>query len=139
MNFSKMQLISIKTLKLITIFTILLLSPRLTVHSQTTSRCDTLKCFTYQEARIIISDLQSIPIKDSIIAVHERQITNLSSQVELYNTQDSIKQSVIVSKKAEIVQLTTSIDKCQKRGKVKTIIFTSLGTIVGFIISAILP
>lgn len=139
MNSYKMLSTTKPILIIISIFSIMLLSPRLTVHSQTTSKCDTLKCFTYQQARIIIADLKSIPIKDSIIAVQEKQITNLSSQVELYNTQDSIKQAVIVRKKAEIIQLTTSIDKCQKRGKVKTVIFTSAGIIIGFIINAILP
>jgi len=29
--------------------------------------CDTLKCFTYSEARKIITDLRQLPIKDSII------------------------------------------------------------------------
>jgi len=43
-----------------------------TVYSQTT--CDTLKCFTYTEAKRIISDLNQLPKKDSIISKLEKVI-----------------------------------------------------------------
>jgi len=44
----------------------MLLTTKLTVHSQVIST-DSLKCFTYEQARQIITDLQQLPIKDSII------------------------------------------------------------------------
>jgi hypothetical protein len=44
----------------------MLLTTKLTVVSQAIST-DSLKCFTYEEARQIITDLQQLPIKDSII------------------------------------------------------------------------
>ena len=31
------------------------------------ANCDSLKCFTYEQARQIITDLRQLPIKDSII------------------------------------------------------------------------
>ena len=60
----------------------MLLTTKLTVHSQVISidssqignildsriaNCDSLKCFTYEQARKIITDLRQLPIKDSII------------------------------------------------------------------------
>jgi hypothetical protein len=60
----------------------MLLTTKLTVHSQVTSidssqienildsriaNSDSLKCFTYDQARKIITDLQQLPLKDSII------------------------------------------------------------------------
>ena len=44
----------------------MLLTTKLTVVSQVIST-DSLKCFTYEQARQIITDLQQLPIKDSII------------------------------------------------------------------------
>jgi hypothetical protein len=52
---------------------------------------------------------------------------------------DSLKEDRILKKEAEVGELTQDLYKCRKRGKVKTIIFTSIGTIFGFIINAILP
>ena len=53
-------------LLLIVLFFIMLLTTKLTVVSQVIST-DSLKCFTYEQARQIITDLQQLPIKDSII------------------------------------------------------------------------
>lgn len=62
-----MKLKDLKTkLFWIVLFFTMLLITKSTVHSQAIST-DSLKCFTYEEARQIITDLQQLPIKDSII------------------------------------------------------------------------
>lgn len=52
-------------LKIAFLFLLLVMSKSI-AYSQTTSS-DSLKCFTYSEARKIITDLRQLPIKDSVI------------------------------------------------------------------------
>jgi hypothetical protein len=50
-----------------------------------------MKCFTYAEARLILIDLRSIPIKDSIIEVQELRIQNFGEQVDNLEQQNDLR------------------------------------------------
>jgi len=94
----------------------MLVLAKLTVFSQTTS--DSLKCFTYSEARKIIRDLRQLPIKDSIIVRQDSLIVNL------YNL-DSVRVDRIEDYKQEVTEITKDKDKAVKRLRTtKRITFT---------------
>ena len=69
----KLKNSKMKLLKILFLF-IMLQTNKSTVYSQTTS-ADSLKCFTYSEARKIITDLRQLPVKDSIIKRQDSIIT----------------------------------------------------------------
>ena len=52
----------------------MLLTNKLIPYSQITSS-DSIKCFTYEQARKIIADLRQLPVKDSIIKRQDSIIT----------------------------------------------------------------
>ena len=112
LRYSKNQL-----LKIALLFTMLLTNKSI-LYSQTTS--DSLKCFTYSEARKIITDLRQLPIKDSII-------NRFDSIVKI----DSV---IIQTHEATIVKHQESIrDKSLQIGKLKTNrkLFVIFGGILG--------
>jgi len=113
----------------------MLLSTKLTVHSQAISidsshfanildsriaNCDSLKCFTYEEARQIITDLQQLPIKDSIIC-------NLDSIIKIDETIINSHEIVIKKQGKDLIQKDSRISKMKKNRKL-LIIF---GSIIG--------
>jgi hypothetical protein len=51
---------------------------------------------------------------------------------------DSLKEDRINGLEAEVAELKVDLSKCRKRGKIKTITFTSIGTIAGSVISLLL-
>ena len=76
---------------------------KLTVYSQVTST-DSLKCFTYSQARKIITDLRQLPIKDSIIkrqdsiiTIDELVITSHEKRIDSQH-QELFKQDLKISK-----------------------------------------
>ena len=88
-----------------------------TVYSQTISN-DSLKCFTYAEAKKIITDLRQLPIKDSII-------NRLDSIVKI----DSViihKHEVVISKQRESIQIKDSKINGLKKNRKLFVIFGGL-------------
>ena len=113
-----MKLKGLKTkLFWIVLFFIMLLTTKLTVVSQAILT-DSLKCFTYEEARQIITDLQQLPIKDSIIS-------RLDSKID----SNIIKSHEIVIQKQgkDLIEKDSRISKMKKNRKL-LIIF---GSIIG--------
>ncbi len=97
----------------------MLLTTKLTVHSQAILT-DSLKCFTYEEARQIITDLQQLPIKDSIIC-------NLDSIIKIDSTIINSHEIVIKKQGKDLIQKDSRISKMKKNRKL-LIIF---GSIIG--------
>lgn len=95
----------------------MLLTTKLIVYSQTTSS-DSLKCFTYSEARKIITDLRQLPIKDSII----NKLDSLNYKSEIIISSQSKK---IISQRIELIDKSVKIEKL-KRSKKFLFIFGGL-------------
>ena len=83
-------------------FTMLVMS-KSTVFSQTTS--DSLKCFTYSEARKILTDLRQLPVKDSIIVKQDSIISINETEIELHLDRIDLQKSVIDKQGSQIVKL----------------------------------
>lgn len=82
---------------------------KLIVYSQTTST-DSLKCFTYSEARKIITDLRQLPVKDSIIT-RQDSIIKIDSVV-------IVKHEVkLETQRVELFDKTVKIQKMKKNRK----------------------
>ena len=97
----------------------MLLTTKLTVVSQVIS-IDSLKCFTYEEARQIITDLQQLPIKDSIIC-------NMDSIIKIDLKIINSHEIVIKKQGKDLIQKEVKISKMKKNRKL-LIIF---GSIIG--------
>ena len=97
----------------------MLLTTKLTVVSQVILT-DSLKCFTYEEARQIITDLQQLPIKDSIIC-------RLDSIIKIDSTIIKSHEIVIQKQGKDLIQKDSRISKMKKNRKL-LIIF---GSIIG--------
>jgi hypothetical protein len=91
----------------------------LTVHSQVIST-DSLKCFTYEEARQIITDLQQLPIKDSIIS-------RLDSIIKIDSTVINSHEIVIQKQGNELIEKDVKIVKMKNSRK----LFIIFGAILG--------
>lgn len=104
----KLKFSKIKLLQIVLFFT-MLLTAKLTVLSQTTST-DSLKCFTYSEARKIISDLNKIPNLNSIIT-RQDSIIKIDSVV-------IVKHEVkLETQRVELFDKTVKIQKMKKNRK----------------------
>ena len=115
-----MKLKGLKTkLFLIVLFFIMLLSTKSIVHSQTILT-DSLKCFTYEQARQIITDLQQLPIKDSIIC-------NLDSIIKIDSTIIKSHEIVIQKQGKELIEKDVKIVKMKNNRK----LFVIFGGIIG--------
>ena len=97
----------------------MLLTAKLTVLSQTTST-DSLKCFTYSEARKIISDLNKIPNLNSIIT-RQDSIIKIDSVVIVKH------EKRIETQHKELFKKEVKIEKLKKRRKVLFIFGALLG------------
>lgn len=75
----------------------MLLTNKLTVHSQPILK-DSLKCFTYEEARKIIADLQKIPNLNAII-LKQDSIINIDSTIIVKHEVKLEKQRVELTEK----------------------------------------
>jgi len=131
-----MKLRGLKTkLLLIVLFFTVLLSSKLTVHSQAIltdssqignildsriANCDSLKCFTYDQARKIITDLQQLPLKDSIIC-------KLDSIVKIDST-IIISHEILIKKQGnELIEKAVKIIKMRKNRKLLFIFGATIG------------
>ena len=106
-------------LLLILLFFTMLLGIRLTVVSQVIST-DSLKCFTYEQARQIISDLQQLPIKDSIIC-------NLDSIIKIDSTIIKSHEIVIEKQGRELIDKRVKILRMKRNRKLLIIFGAILG------------
>jgi hypothetical protein len=97
----------------------MLLGIRLTVVSQVIST-DSLKCFTYEQARQIISDLQQLPIKDSIIC-------NLDSIIKIDSTIIKSHEIVIEKQGRELIDKRVKILRMKRNRKLLIIFGAILG------------
>lgn len=113
----------------------MLLSTKLTVHSQAIltdssqignildsriANCDSLKCFTYDQARKIITDLQQLPLKDSIIC-------KLDSIVKIDST-IIISHEILIKKQGnELIEKAVKIIKMRKNRKLLFIFGATIG------------
>ena len=90
----------------------MLQSQSLIVCSQSTSQssCDSLKCFTYSEARRILTDLSRIPHLNNIIVSQDSMISN-------YVKLDSVRVDKIDLQATEINKQDRQIIKLKKRSK----------------------
>lgn len=122
-------------LLLIALFFTMLLTTKLTVVSQVISidssqignildsriaNCDSLKCFTYEQARQIITDLQQLPIKDSIIY-------RLNSVVKIDSTIINSHEIVIEKQGRELIDKRVKILRMKRNRK----LFIIFGAILG--------
>ena len=98
----------------------MLQSQSLIVCSQSTSQssCDSLKCFTYSEARKILTDLSRIPHLQSIIDRQDTIIYNNEVEIELHISKIDLQQSIMDLQSKQLV-------KQKKRSKI-FIIFAGL-------------
>ena len=108
-------------LLLILLFFTMLLITKSTVHSQAIST-DSLKCFTYEQARQIIVDLQQLPIKDSIIY-------RLNSVVKIDSTIIKSHEIVIEKQGRELIDKRVKILRMKKNRK----LFIIFGSILGLL------
>ena len=99
----------------------MLLITKSTVHSQAILK-DSLKCFTYEQARQIITDLQQLPIKDSIIY-------RLNSVVKIDSTIIKSHEIVIEKQSRELIDKRLKILRMKKNRK----LFVIFGAILGVI------
>ena len=106
-------------LLLIVLFFTMLLTTKLTVVSQVIST-DSLKCFTYDQARQIITDLQQLPIKDSIIH-------RLHSVVKIDSAIIQSNEIVIEKQGRELIDKRVKIMRMKKNRKVLIIFGAILG------------
>ena len=106
-------------LLLIVLFFTMLLTTKLTVVSQVIST-DSLKCFTYDQARQIITDLQQLPIKDSIIH-------RLHSVVKIDSAIIQSHEIVIEKQGRELIDKRVKILRMKKNRKVLIIFGAILG------------
>ena len=97
----------------------MLLITKSTVHSQAIST-DSLKCFTYEQARQIIIDLQQLPIKDSIIC-------KLDSIIKIDSTIIKSHEIVIQKQGKELIEKDVKIVKMKNNRK----LFVIFGSIIG--------
>ena len=115
----------------------MLLSTKLTVVSQAISidssqignildsriaSCDSLKCFTYEQARQIITDLQQLPLKDSIIS-------KLNSIIKIDSTIINSHEIVIQKQGKELIEKDVKIVKMKNNRK----LFVIFGSIIGLL------
>ena len=97
----------------------MLLTTKLTVHSQAILT-DSLKCFTYEEARQIITDLQQLPIKDSII-------NRLNSVIKI-DSNIIVSHEIVIEKQGrELIDKRVKILRMKKNRK----LFIIFGAILG--------
>ena len=115
-----MKLKGLKTkLFWIVLFFTMLLTTKLTVHSQAILT-DSLKCFTYEEARQIITDLQQLPIKDSIIS-------RLDSIIKI-DSNIIVSHEIVIEKQGrELIDKRVKILRMKKNRK----LFIIFGAILG--------
>ena len=73
----------------------------MTVFTQPIST-DSVKCFTYEQARQIIKDLKKGQICDSISELRGLQIVNFNKIIQNKDQEISIKDSQILDKKTEL-------------------------------------
>ena len=97
----------------------MLLTTKLTVHSQAILT-DSLKCFTYEQARQIITDLQQLPIKDSIIH-------RLHSVVKIDSAIINNNEIVIEKQGRELIDKRVKIMRMKKNRKLLIIFGAILG------------
>ena len=90
-------------------------------YSQTISN-DSLKCFTYDQARKIITDLRKLPIKDSIISNQDSIISNMEKI-------DSVRVDRINDYAIEVTDLINNNKRLLKQRKKVFIIGFLLGVI----------
>ena len=115
-----MKLKDLKTkLFLIVLLFIMLLTTKSTVYSQTILN-DSLKCFTYEQARQIITDLRQLPIKDSIIH-------RLNSVVKIDSAIINNHEIVIEKQGRELIDKRVKILRMKKNRKVLIIFGAILG------------
>ena len=132
----KLKFLKIKLL-LILLFFIMLLSTKSIVVSQVISidssqignildsriaNCDSLKCFTYEQARQIIADLQQLPLKDSIIS-------SLDSIIKIDSTVIKSHEIVIEKQGNELIEKEVKILKMKNNRK----LFVIFGGIIGLL------
>ena len=97
----------------------MLLSSKSIVHSQAIFT-DSLKCFTYEEARQIITDLQQLPIKDSIIY-------RLNSVIKIDSTIIKSHEIVIEKQGQELIDKRVKILRMKRNRKLLIIFGAILG------------
>lgn len=115
-----MKLKDLKTkLFWIVLFFTMLLTTKLTAVSQAILT-DSLKCFTYEEARQIITDLQQLPIKDSIIH-------RLNSVIKIDSTIIKSHEIVIEKQGRELIDYRVKILRMKRKRK----LFIIFGAILG--------
>lgn len=83
---------------------ITLLTTKSTVYSQTILN-DSLKCFTYEQARQIITDLRQLPIKDSIIKKLDSIIYVDSCVIEIQAKKVENQTTELIDKRAKILRM----------------------------------
>ncbi len=104
----------------------MLLTNKLTVYLQTISddsqfaNRDSLKCFTYKEARKIITDLRQLPVKDSII----NRLDSINSKSEIIILRQSQK---VTSQRLEIFDKSVKIEKLKRHKRILFIFGALLG------------
>ena len=114
-----------RLLKILFLFSILLLT-RSTVYSQNTldnsqfANRDSIKCFTYSQARKILTDLRQLPIKDSIII---KQCSIIDKSEIIIGSQGK----KVKAQRVEIYQNKERIYKLKKNRK----LFIIFGTLLG--------
>lgn len=89
---------------LIVLLCITLLTTKSTVYSQTILN-DSLKCFTYEQARQIITDLRQLPIKDSIIKKLDSIIYVDSCVIEIQAKKVENQTTELIDKRAKILRM----------------------------------
>lgn len=114
----KLKGLKIKLFWIVLFFT-MLLTTKLTVVSQAILT-DSLKCFTYEQARQIITDLQQLPIKDSIIY-------RLNSVVKIDSAIIKSHEIVIEKQGRELIDKRVKILRMKKNRK----LFIIFGAILG--------
>jgi len=92
------------------------MSLKLTVFTQTISR-DSLKCFTYSEAKTIIIDLKKGVICDSISQIQGLQIVNFKEIITNKDEEIFIKNSQISDKEKNIKALNLKLKVYKKVSK----------------------
>ena len=97
----------------------MLLITKSTVYSQTILN-DSLKCFTYEQARQIITDLRQLPIKDSIIK-------KLDSIIYVDSCVIEIQAEKIENQTTELIDKRAKISRMKKNRKVLIIFGAILG------------
>jgi len=81
----------------------MLVTSRSIAYSQTTS--DSLKCFTYSEARKILTDLRQLPLKDSIINRFDSIVKKDSIIIQMQDVKITEQRLSIQLKEAQVVKI----------------------------------